>query len=29
MTTAEHRVLSTVDEGGIAARFVPQPGMVG
>jgi aldose 1-epimerase len=28
MTTAEHRVLSTVDEGGIAVRFVPQAGMV-
>jgi hypothetical protein len=28
MTTAEHRVLSTVDEGGIAVRFVPQAGLV-
>ena len=28
MTTAEHRVLSTVDEGGIAVRLVPQAGMV-
>lgn len=28
MTSAEHRVLSSVDEGGIEVRFVPQAGMV-
>src|SRR5829696_4772207 len=28
MTTAEHRVLSSTEEGGIEVRFVPQAGMV-